>query len=88
MLSLPVSLTQEHAKACLDSLTDGLNTQEAQVVVDGAQLRDFDSSALAVLLALRRESARLGKRFAVQGLPERLRSLAALYGIERLLPGT
>ena len=43
--------------------------------------------ALAVLLAVRRECARAGKRFAVQGLPQRLRDLAALYGIEQLLPG-
>jgi phospholipid transport system transporter-binding protein len=87
VLSLPVTLTQAHATACLDQLTTGVR-QEAttQVVVDGAQLRSFDSSALAVLLELRRECARAGKHFVVQGLPQRLRDLAALYGIERLLP--
>jgi phospholipid transport system transporter-binding protein len=41
---------------------------------------------LAVLLALRRECARAGKHFVVQGLPERLRDLAGLYGIQGLLP--
>ena len=41
--------------------------------------------ALAVLLAVRRECARAGKLFAVKGLPDRLRDLAALYGIEGLL---
>ena len=54
-------------------------------MVDGASLQRFDSSALAVLLELRRECARVGKQFAVQGLPKRLRDLAALYGIEGLL---
>ena len=88
MLSLPATLTQIQAKECLDQLTlDVRSAAEPQVVVSGALLSSFDSSALAVLLALRRECARAGKRFAVQGLPQRLRDLAALYGIERLLPG-
>ena len=86
MLSLPDTLTHTQATACLDSLTSGLKQEAAsQVVVDAAQLRSFDSSALAVLLEFRRECARAGKRFAVQGLPQRLRDLAALYGIEGLL---
>ncbi len=86
MLSLPATLTQDHARACLEQLTEGVQAEAAQVVVDAARLRQFDSSALAVLLELRRECARAGKRFAVQGLPQRLRDLAALYGIEGLLP--
>jgi phospholipid transport system transporter-binding protein len=88
MLSLPSTLTQSQARECLDALTSGVQAQaDAQVVVNAAELRSFDSSALAVLLALRRECARAGKRFAVSGLPERLRDLAALYGIEALLTG-
>ena len=86
MLSLPDTLTQAHATACLDSLTTGLQQEAAShVVVDAAKLRSFDSSALAVLLQFRRECARAEKRFVVQGLPQRLRDLAALYGIEGLL---
>jgi len=80
-------LTHADASRCLDQLTTGLAQEvSSQVVVDGALLRSFDSAALAVLLALRRECARAGKYFVVQGLPDRLRDLAALYGIERLLP--
>ena len=87
MLSLPNTLTQTQAQDCLQQLTVGVQSEsEAEVVVDAAKLRSFDSSALAVLLALRRECARAGKRFAVQGLPDRLRDLATLYGIEALLP--
>jgi phospholipid transport system transporter-binding protein len=87
MLSLPATLTQDDASACLDQLTVGLQQEaSAQVVVDAALLRSFDSSALAVLLALRRECARAGKHFVVRGLPERLRDLAGLYGIQGLLP--
>lgn len=87
MLSLPATLTQDQASSCLDQLTVGLKQEaSSQVVVDAALLRSFDSSALAVLLALRRECARAGKHFVVQGLPERLRDLAGLYGIQGLLP--
>ncbi len=86
MLSLPATLTQDQARACLEQLAEKLPSEAAQVVVDAALLRNFDSSALAVLLELRRECARVGKRFTVQGLPSRLRDLASLYGIEGLLP--
>ena len=88
MLNLPATLTQNQATACLDQLTQEVRiADEALVLVNGAQLNSFDSSALAVLLAVRRECARAGKLFAVQGLPQRLRDLAVLYGIEQLLPG-
>lgn len=86
MLILPTILTQLQASDCLEKLTlDVQREAEQQVVVDAAPLNSFDSSALAVLLAVRRECARAGKLFAVQGLPDRLRDLAALYGIEGLL---
>jgi len=86
MLQLPVTLTHSDATACLDQLSTGVRQEEsADVVIDAGALKRFDSSALAVLLALRRECARAGKRFAVKGLPDRLRDLAALYGIEALL---
>lgn len=86
MLTLPTILTHSQANDCLQKLTlDVQREAEKQVVVDAAPLSNFDSSALAVLLAVRRECARAGKLFAVKGLPDRLRDLAALYGIEGLL---
>ena len=86
MLILPAVLTQKQANDCLAKLTQDVQRDaEKQIVVDAAPLNHFDSSALAVLLAVRRECARAGKLFAVKGLPDRLRDLAALYGIEGLL---
>ena len=86
MLTLPTILTQLQASECLEKLTQAVQREaDEQVVVDAAPLNSFDSSALAVLLAVRRECARAGKLFAVKGLPDRLRDLAALYGIEGLL---
>ena len=87
MLVLPTELTQKQASACLRMLVQGLKSgAEAEVVVDATALARFDSSALAVLLELRRESLAIGKRFAVQGLPVRLGNLATLYGIFDLVP--
>ncbi len=89
MLVLPPELTQSQATACLRMLVQGLRAQcDPEVVVDATALSRFDSAALAVLLEFRRESLGLGKRFSIRGLPSRLRDLAALYGIDELLPST
>lgn len=87
MLSLPEELTQAQARACLAQLTAGMRLETSSpVVVDAMPLRRFDSSALAVLLELRRTCLLAGKSLAVQGLPRHLGDLATLYGIEGLLP--
>ncbi|MFZ3220035.1 MAG: STAS domain-containing protein [Rhodoferax sp.] len=86
MLRLPEELTHAQARACLTELTVGMRAEASPVVVDAMPLRRFDSSALAVLLELRRACLRAGKSLAVQGLPQHLDDLATLYGIEGLLP--
>ena len=70
-------------------MLQGLPSQAgAQVVVDGAALNRFDSSALAVLLELRRQCQSTGKELRVTGLPQQLMDLAGLYGIAELLAPT
>lgn len=87
MLVLPADLTRGQASACLRMLVQGLRAlTDKQVVVDAAALQRFDSSALAVLLELRRASKAQGKSLAIQGLPAQLRDLAVVYGIEEMLP--
>ncbi|MBP9148215.1 MAG: STAS domain-containing protein [Rhodoferax sp.] len=86
MLQLPPKLTQTTATRCLQDLLAALPAQAGEVGVDAAGLREFDSAALAVLLALRREAKRLKRGFAIAGLPPRLADLAGLYGIAELLP--
>lgn len=86
-LALPAELTQTQASVCLRTLLSGLNAgSEPVVVVDAGALVRFDSSALAVLLELRREGLAIGKRFELHGLPAQLGNLAALYGVAELLP--
>ncbi len=87
MLVLPHRLTHDDAPACMRMLQQGLAAQvETATVVDASGLEQFDSSALAVLLECRREASGLGRAFSVRGLPPRLRELATLYGVARLLP--
>jgi phospholipid transport system transporter-binding protein len=63
----------------------------SQMSVDGAvtlnasALEQFDSSALAVVLACRRAVLELGGEFQLIGLPERLLALAQVYGVTELL---
>lgn len=87
MLTLPAVLTQSEATACLAGFQASLGTTtDAVVCADASALQQFDSSTLAVLLACRREALKRGKAFSVVGLPERLRTLAKLYGVVELLP--
>ncbi|HSH88519.1 MAG TPA: STAS domain-containing protein, partial [Ramlibacter sp.] len=67
--------------------SEGLRAQAgSSAVADASALQRFDSSALAVLLDVRREALARGKTFSVANLPARLRDLAALYGVADLLP--
>ncbi len=86
MLVLPFEVTHANARACAHMLAQALRSQTEAVVADASSLQKFDSSALAVLLECRREAQLQGKSFSVRGLPDRLRSLAALYGVAQLLP--
>lgn len=86
MLVLPADLTRNQASACLQMLVQGLKALPGEaVVVDATSLARFDSSALAVLLELRRESLANGKNLRIRALPGRLRDLATVYGIAELL---
>ena len=86
MLVLPAELTHEHAAACSRMLAQALRSEPgAQAIADASGLRDFDSSALAVLLECRREALAMGRTFAVANMPPRLRELAGVYGVSELL---
>jgi phospholipid transport system transporter-binding protein len=83
LLALPATLTQAQAKACLAALRQQFPAA-GPVLVDASALGRFDSSALAVLLELRREAIAAARPFGVQGMPARLGELAALYGVGEL----
>lgn len=88
-LSLPLRLTHVEAEPSLADLTMTLRREAgngAEVVLDLAALETFDSSVVAVLLALRREADALGCVLRLQGMPTKLRDLTILYGVNGLLP--
>ncbi len=88
-LNLPETLLFSHADACLAQCMGQLATQNGvHVEVNASALVEFDSSALAVLLGLRRAILSLGRDYRVIGMSARLRELASLYGVLDLLERT
>jgi len=89
MLVLPETITHASAAACLASLSRALDSASGtELVLDAGGLSRFDSAALAVLLEVRRNALKTGKKLVLKNAPQRLQDLAALYGIAELLPST
>ena len=61
-------------------LADGVQT------VDLAEVSEMDSALLALLLAWLREARQHERALAFANLPESVRTIARLYGVDRLLP--
>ena len=77
------TLTHESAKGALSA---GLARIAAgATAVDCASLAQFDSSALAVLIAWQRAARARGITLDVLNLPPKLASLAHAYGVDSLL---
>ena len=53
--------------------------------IDFSGMTRADSSALAVVIALRRRAAAEGRALSLRNLPPSLRSLAVVYGVEELI---
>jgi phospholipid transport system transporter-binding protein len=85
-LKLPQTLLHNQADACLSKWVSQLPAALPQAVaLDASALTEFDSSALAVLLGLRRVLTQKGSSLQVKGMTPRLRELASLYGVLELL---
>jgi phospholipid transport system transporter-binding protein len=83
-LVLPERLTLANAQAVLEQLRTPMIAADA-VEVFASPLKQFDTSALAVMLELRREAQLRGLSLHWVQTPEPLVSLAQLYGVEALL---
>mgnify|MGYP000328861994 CR=1 FL=1 len=87
-IALPAILMQAQARAAAEGLVMSLTAQLAQggeAVLDASALTQFDSSALAVVLACRRAVLAKGAQLRVTGLPARAQALAKVYGLSALL---
>jgi phospholipid transport system transporter-binding protein len=78
------TLTHASAKAALAAGLARIGS--GATAVDCAALTQFDSSALAVLLAWQRAATARGTPLAIVNLPAGLSSLAQAYGVDSLLP--
>ena len=86
--ALPATLMQAQAQSVADGLVASLTSQLAnggEAVLDASALSQFDSSALAVILACRRAVLARGAQLRITGLPERAQALAKVYGLSALL---
>ena len=80
------AVTLGNAAALLEEgrrhLAEGVQT------VDLGEVNQMDSALLAVLLAWLRDARSREKKISFVNLPESLRTIAQLYGVDRLLPTT
>jgi phospholipid transport system transporter-binding protein len=83
--STGTTLTHVSANAALAAGLEQIRRGAAGV--DCAPLAQFDSSALAVLLAWQRAAQARGGAFDIVNLPAGLASLAQAYGVDTLLSG-
>jgi phospholipid transport system transporter-binding protein len=87
-VALPAVLMQAQAQAVANELTLVLSacvSEGGEPVLDASALTQFDSSALAVILACRRAVLARGAQLRVRGLPARAQALAKVYGLSALL---
>lgn len=82
--ALPAVLTHAQANACVAAFVAHVRTASGWAI-DASALQQFDSAALAVLLACRRTALERGQTLQVVGLSTRLQALASLYGVQALL---
>ncbi len=83
-LLLPATVNANNAAGLLAQYQLSL-TDDEPLVIDGSKLTNFDSSILALLLALRRRAQAIGNNLVCQNLSPNLRKLALLYGVESLI---
>ena len=87
-VALPAVLMQAQAQAVTNELSTLLAacvSEGGEAVLDASALNQFDSSALAVILACRRAVLAKGAQLHITGLPQRAQALAKVYGLSGLL---
>ena len=87
--SLPVKITHQEAELVLTRFNESLKDLKAPdlktFVVDASDLKEFNSSALALLLAFKRQLQSKGFLLEVTHLPAQLHNLAKVYGVDVFL---
>lgn len=85
-MQLPARATIEGATTLIAQLDAALAAAAGGALrIDAAALKDFDTSAVALLLHVRRGARERQIQLIVDNAPPKLRELARLYGVEELL---
>jgi phospholipid transport system transporter-binding protein len=85
-LTLPECLTVAEVLLALARFETEMDRYpQTDMVINASLLKTFDSSALALLLGLRRRQHARGKALRVKDCPQRLNDLAATYGLQAFL---
>lgn len=92
-LKLPARLRMDGARATWAQMSPALRAEAAQVLaaagrevrLSAAELTDFDSSALSLLLSAARQCSEQGAMLKLTDAPEKLRELARVYGVAELI---
>jgi phospholipid transport system transporter-binding protein len=79
---LPKKITQANASQ-LEK--EGLLNIPSLRSIDCSELKDFDSTVLAVLLAWQKKLTSDGHSMSVDNAPDKLKVLAGVYGVDVLL---
>ena len=93
LLRLPASVRVDAAPAVWASLQSSLRAEAAQISngagaelsINAADLQQFDSAVLTLLLSAARLCSELGLRLRVLNVPAKLQELARVYGVAELL---
>lgn len=85
-VALPASVTMQEASAVLRSVEAAMPAAGGRLEIDATALQAFDTSLIAVLLQALRSAKTRGAGVRVVQAPAKLLSLAALYGVDSLLP--
>ncbi len=81
---LPATLTLATATDALTAAFAALSRDVTEF--DFSPVTELDSAAIAFILVCQREAARLGKSLQCSNVPENLKNLAALYGVDTFIP--
>jgi phospholipid transport system transporter-binding protein len=84
---LPLSVDHGNVEQVLVAAVSQLSSLPAQstLVVDCQALSAFDSSALSALLAIKRRASEKSIQIQLQAIPDKLASLAKVYGLAELV---
>lgn len=85
--ALPATVTMDEAAAVLRGVEQALRAVPAGAMlrIDASALAVLDTGAIALLLQARRLATSRGLGFELAAVPDKLASLARLYGVATLL---